>query len=1090
MLVIARIVPDTIQIAQLDFSTIRPTKLIGVGQALDLDMCGSNQPWCSSSSRDHWIASWSHRAATITIWALLILSCQTSRAFEGLSANVAFGQHLHQEFARSDGLTCDWINRIVQTRDNYIWVGTDNGLLRYDGSRFKVFDRTNVPQMPFHEIRALYEDTDGSLWIGTTRGAARYRLGTPARFESLPTFAEILVWTFFRDRRGVLWIGTEEATYVSQDGIVFERLEDAPQNVRTICEDRDGTLWLGSHEGLFYREGATYQQVIHERLPKDAPPDESVPTRRVNAIYCDQGGDLWIGTNRALLRMRNRQLTTCGEEVTGQQIYDIRRVRNGQLYVAARFGVYRMVDDQTFERVVDEPSAFCLLEDHQDALWIGHGDNRGLHRFRNSHQYPVGGGRKALCVHADTKDNVWFGTATGLCRLRAGAIEEFGTADGLPDPRVMTIAQARDESLWIGTPQGLVKWSNEGRVDAALPATVQHGNIGLVMEDSTGTLWLAPATEKAYRLQNGQLEELQALKSRRTQWFWEQSAGTVWIGHEAGLFQYREGHVCRIAERELSLLQNPRILCHWATANGTLWVGTSNGLARYQSGRWHTFPPDCGLQADNIERLAVDDVGNLWFGGRDGLFHAPICEFDAVADGRAQRITSYRVDGFERFPPIRPFSQGCIVREGELWLVQEGLVRLQTRPLLGDRPLPSPHVELIAVDNTTVSFGEHFAYPSGKRRISFRFAGQPFTDAEHSQFRYRLDPFDDQWTMAGEDRVADYANLTPGNYAFRVAARHGNGPWREAERPPTFSVTPRWWETVLFRCALGLMSVGICLSYARFRTRRIRRANQLLRREIVSRERAQAESREYLEQLTRVSRATTMGELVTSITHQVKQPVFAILTDAETATRLLDQEKPDVDQIRDALRVISAGGRQVTEIVDRITSLVRRQHQPMELLDLNKVVSSVIRFLDAELAKRSVDMQTRMAEELPPIMGNAIELQQALLNLIINGAQAMGHTEIPQRILSVATSVHDGVVELTVCDRGVGLDESVTEKLFEPFHTTKEDGIGIGLAVSRTIVRAHGGRIWATQNAERGATFHIALPTARQAVSHPERKTE
>ena len=353
-------------------------------------------------------------------------------------------------------------------------------------------------------------------------------------------------------------------------------------------------------------------------------------------------------------------------------------------------------------------------------------------------------------------------------------------------------------------------------------------------------------------------------------------------------------------------------------------MGTSNGIARYQSGRLDAFPPDCGLEADNIERLAADGDGNLWFGGRDGLFHARISELDGVAEGRIEKVTSYRIDGFDRFPPVRAFSQACLVRDGELWLVHGGLVRLQTEPFLRDHPPPTVHVEDIAVDGAGMSFGEHFAYQSGKRRLSIRFAVQPFTDPQHCQVRYRLDPYDEKWSNAEADRIAYYTDLRPGDYVFRLSARHGNGPWVEADQPPAFTVVPRWWETIVFRCVVALVCVGLGLCYAHFRTRRIRRTNRILRREIISRKRAEEEARRHLNQLARVSRAASLGELATSIAHEVKQPLFALLTDAETAERLLDEENPDVDQIRDALHVITAGGQ--TSQRDRGSNSFARAH--------------------------------------------------------------------------------------------------------------------------------------------------------------------
>jgi signal transduction histidine kinase/ligand-binding sensor domain-containing protein len=965
---------------------------------------------------------------------------------------------------------------MIQTRDDYLWLGTDNGLVRYDGTHFKLFNRANSGQLPFNEIRTLYEDTDGSIWIGTTRGVARYKLGHPARLENVPQLSSRSAYAFLRDRHGMLWIGTDAETYVGTSESGFQALTNAPRDVRAICEDHNGTLWFGANEGLFCREGLTYRQVIHDRLPKDAPVDESVPTRRVNAIHCDENGDLWIATNRTLLHLRNGQFTMRGQELSTQQIYQVARSRNGALYVAARFGVYRSVAEQPFEEVLSEPSAFCLLEDRQGTLWIGHGDNRGLHSYRNSHRATVWDDSQVLCIHAGTEADIWLGTKTGLCRVRDDVIERFGTEQGLPDPNVTTIAQGGDKRLWIGTAKGFARWSGDAIVAAELPPAVQKMNIGVALEDSTGTLWFALGTDGGFLYSDGQLHELESLRSGRIHWFWEDAKGAVLIGHESGLFRYCGGQLHRMGETELSALQNPRFLCHVTTADGTLWMGTSNGIARYRAGRFDAFAPECGIDADNIERLAADRDGNLWFGGRDGLFHARILELDAVADGRIRRVTSDRIDGFDRFPPVRTFSQACLATDGELWLLQGGLVRLRTKPFLRDPPIPSVHVGEIAVEGTSVSFGEHFQYPSGRRRVSIQFAAQPFTSSRHVEVRYRLDPYDQAWNMSGVENAAHYTDLRPGAYVFRLAARHSNGPWREAERSPAFTVTPRWWETTLFRCLVAFVFVGIGLSYGCFRTHRILRTNEILRREIESRKLAEEDARRHLDQLARVSRAASMGELATSIAHEVKQPVFAILTDAETATEMLDNKNPDLDQVQSALRVITAGGRRVTEIVDRIRSLVRMDEKPPRWVDANELVKSVVGFLEADLRQRNIILSLQLTATLPSILGNEIQLQQVILNLIINGAQAMDQTDVASRVMSVTTRRQHDSVELTVCDCGAGMDASTIERIFEPFFTTKNGGIGMGLTISRTIIRTHGGEIWATPNADRGATFHVRLP--------------
>jgi C4-dicarboxylate-specific signal transduction histidine kinase len=175
--------------------------------------------------------------------------------------------------------------------------------------------------------------------------------------------------------------------------------------------------------------------------------------------------------------------------------------------------------------------------------------------------------------------------------------------------------------------------------------------------------------------------------------------------------------------------------------------------------------------------------------------------------------------------------------------------------------------------------------------------------------------------------------------------------------------------------------------------------------------------------------------------------------------------------------------KRVTEIVDRIRALVQKEDQPTQLLDMNDVVTSVVGFLRGELRARGVRVSMQLAERLPAVEGDRIELQQVVLNLILNGAQAMTQSDVPSRRLAVTTSINRENVELAVCDCGVGLDPSELERIFEPFYTTRTNGIGMGLAINRTIVHAHGGRIWATANADQGATFHVQLPIARDRES-------
>lgn len=391
---------------------------------------------------------------------------------------------------------------------------------------------------------------------------------------------------------------------------------------------------------------------------------------------------------------------------------------------------------------------------------------------------------------------------------------------------------------------------------------------------------------------------------------------------------------------------------------------------------------------------------------------------------------------------------------------------------------PNVHLEHVVVDGAETEFRQAFAYQSGPRRLMLEFVVAAVESPQQVSVRYRIEGFDADWIDAGRERVAYYTDLRPGEYVFRIAARQGNQAWLEAE-PVRFAVLPRWWETRLFQLAFLAAVVGSAALGVRLWTRKIRTANEILRREIQERARAESEVRRRQEELARVSRAASMGELTTSIAHEVKQPLFAIVSNAQTAQRLLDADPPDIHEVREALSDIASDGDRASKIIDHVRSLVRKSPLPASQLDLNAVAQSALRLVQPELRGRGLAVVAQLAPDLPQVTGNAIELEQVVLNFLINAAQAMHGRAAREAPLVLRTSRVEETVELSVEDQGIGAAEEDLDRLFEPFYTTKSEGTGMGLAINRTIIQGHGGRIWATRNKECGMTFHFALPVFR-----------
>lgn len=231
------------------------------------------------------------------------------------------------------------------------------------------------------------------------------------------------------------------------------------------------------------------------------------------------------------------------------------------------------------------------------------------------------------------------------------------------------------------------------------------------------------------------------------------------------------------------------------------------------------------------------------------------------------------------------------------------------------------------------------------------------------------------------------------------------------------------------------------------------------------------------EQLTHVARVASMGELSTAVAHELGQPLTAILSNAQAAQRFLDREDPDVDEVREILKDIISEDKRAGAVIKSIRRLIKRESRQFERLDINKVVNEALALVSNELVIREVNLGTRLAPGLPALLGDTVQLQQVIINLLMNASHALEVMDSGECRIIIATKCQGKrMIEITVSDSGPGIDEEILDQVFQPFFSTRKEGLGMGLAINRTIVEAHGGRLWAENSPDQGAVFHITLP--------------
>ena len=248
--------------------------------------------------------------------------------------------------------------------------------------------------------------------------------------------------------------------------------------------------------------------------------------------------------------------------------------------------------------------------------------------------------------------------------------------------------------------------------------------------------------------------------------------------------------------------------------------------------------------------------------------------------------------------------------------------------------------------------------------------------------------------------------------------------------------------------------------------------------DVTDRKQAEAESQSQRQQLEHLTRMAIMGELSGALAHELTQPLTAILSNAQAAQRFLANDRVDLSEVRDILQDIVDDDKRAGEVIGWVRALLKREAVQLEPLDMPELVREALIVTHSDLLGKGVDVGCRFAEDLPPVTGDRVQIQQVLLNLILNAAEAMAGNRPRDRRIEIRVAPVDGELEVSVADCGTGISREQLERIFEAFYTTKKNGLGLGLAICRSIIAVHGGRLWATSDGRRGATFHFTLPEA------------
>ncbi|WP_165419993.1 two-component regulator propeller domain-containing protein [Edaphobacter modestus] len=913
--------------------------------------------------------------------------------------------------------------------DGSLWVGLvhagkGGGLQQLVQGAWKPFVTPEVDGSTL-EVTALLLDRDSSLWVGTlSRGIYRIQGDKVDHFSSSDGLSGDAVTGLFQDHEGNIWIATSRGIDNFHDLRVASfstRQGLSADQVNSVLASRDGTVWIGTYNLDVLRSGKITS--IQRR--------NGLPGRAMTSLLEDRAGRLWVGVD---------------EDLSVYERGNFRKIPTGD---GSPLGAVR-----------------AMTEDVDGSIWVATNtlatNRHRLFRIQNlriredisSPQLPA-----INMLAPDPHGGVWLGLARGgLARFRNGQMEFFPLSGHHDDP-VYGLLVNSDASILAATQSGLVGWKN-GTVQTltvrnGLPCDVMYS----LISDRKATLWLYAACGVI------------AIPKTELQRWWESPNATV----KSRLFDVFDGARPMSTPFKPNASQSP---------DGRLWFANQNDVQMIDPAHLDSNPI---LPPVHIEEIIADHKN---YAPRDGLRLPALTrnlgiDYTALSFVAPQKVRfRYKLESHD------PEWQDPGTRRQAFYAdLRPGNYRFRVTACNNDGIWNEEGATLVfsvaaAWYQTWWFRGASLAVFLALLWALYRWRIQQIQRQE-KQLRNVIDTIPALAFSSSPDGKNEWVNRHWEEYSgLSIEKTVGSG-WEAAVHPEDIKRFVEKWRAAVasgkpFENEVRLRRAADA-QYRWFLTRAVplRDARgKILKWYGISTDFEDHKRAEQLQaELAHINRVTTMGELTASLAHELKQPIAAAITNANVCLRWLKRDTPDLEEACAATRRILEDQKRAAEVIEHLRSLYKKSPPQRELVEVNEIVHEMVTLLQGEANRFAVSMRTDLAADLPRITADPVQLQQVLMNLMLNAIEAMKETG---GVLTVK-SQRDGDDQLliSVSDTGVGLPTEKADQIFDAFFTTKTQGSGMGLAISCSIVESHGGRLWATPNDGRGATFHFTLPSER-----------
>ncbi len=1016
-----------------------------------------------------------------------------------------------------DGLPSNIISAITQDKNDFIWIGTANGLARYDGYRFITFKKGDPHSLPANEISSLLVDGD-FIWVGTWKGLCKINTLT-FKIEPIDVGRNNVIRTLYKDKANAVWIGTATGLIRYSAG---QRREYNSQNsnlshntIRAIHEDAAGNLWVGTYDKL-NKLAPGQQAFVALDLKGNYKP--SLKNNLIQDIKPVRTSDslLWVGTETGLCLLNvftgnYQHFTEKNTHFSNEVIKNIYTDEHGDLWLGTDFGLNIFNPEKGTNKVlfhnpqlpysIGNNVIWQIREDAGGVIWFvtSNGLSR-LNKFRNYYTYhevshsldgqTIGNQVKSALISRN--GTTWLATLHGVIRIDQATGRKTIFSTQSPEEKrillnnVYALEEDDDGRIWIGTAGGINVWDESTQKMYAITSNATNGlitnYIAKFTKGTDGSFWVSAWEGGLFKV-TGNFKNISSLRFELVGDFGSEKnvsgGNAVWAINYNELYRidlqsYRNNRIDQFTKAS----EKGDITCLYFSQKGSLWAGTLNGLIEYKPQRdtaiFHALTTGNDI---TLASITEDAQGNIW--GAAGGF---IIKFD-VKDRHTEMFP------LDKDIPLKSFFDGCVATASNGEIIfggDNGYISISplVRPNMYEPPV---RITSLEINNRKINAGDilnenvvlrhDIAYTPeiilkySQRSIAVEFSALHYWQPSMNIYAYKLEGFDNQWNyVSGTKNFAVYSNLSPGTYTLMVRATNNYGIWSEKQAELIVRIMPPLFLSPAFLILYGAIAVCIIFLALRFYSTKLHWRNEV---KIMRME------KEHAEEIS-----LTKQQFFTNISHELRTPISLILPPIQ---QTLKRENLD-EESRSLLKLAEKNSYRLLRVVNQILDYRKLEHDSLELkitcFDITAFARDLYTLFSDKATRKRIHFTFNPRIEECKIWADTDKIETILYNLLSNAFKftpAEGSIDLSLKIYPADPEFTKGFVEIKVTDTGMGITPEDQPKIFDRFYQatqTKniEAGSGIGLTLVSEYTKLHHGKVRVESVVGKGSTFSVYLP--------------